>query len=51
MRVLISLAPMAVFVLSRTQRREPRRCFSRSVSTSSRFRLVDVSIIIYSPVV
>ena len=46
-----SLAPMAVFVLSRTQRREPLFCFSRRVSTSSRFRLVEVSIIMNCPVV
>jgi len=43
------LAPMAVLVRSRTQRRDPRFCFSRSVSTSSRFLRVEVSIIINWP--
>ena len=44
-----ALAPMAVLVLSRTHSREPRFCFSRSVSKSSRFRLVDVSMSMYFP--
>ena len=42
---------MAVFVLSRTQSRDPRFCFSLKVSTNSRFRLVEVSIIMNCPVV
>ena len=39
-------APMAVFVLSSTHKREPRFCFSRRVSTSSRFLLEELSITI-----
>ena len=34
---------MAVRVLSSTHRREPLFCFSRSVSHSSRFLLVELS--------
>ena len=41
---------MAVLVLSRTHSRVPRFCFSRMVSTSSRFRLVEVSMIMNWPV-
>ena len=42
-------APMAVLVRSSTHRRDPLFCFSLSVSTSSRFRLVEVSSIMYCP--
>ena len=42
-----SRPPMAVFVLSSTQRREPFFCFSRSVSVSSRFLRVELSSSIY----
>ena len=42
-------APIAVFVLSRTHRRDPLFCFSRRVSQSSRFLLVELSIIINLP--
>ena len=41
------LAPIAVFVLSRTHNKDPFFCLSLIVSVSSRFRLVDESIIIY----
>ena len=44
-------APMAVLVLSSTHKSEPFFCFSRMVSTSSRFRLEELSISIYFPVV
>ncbi|CDA97132.1 unknown [Lachnospiraceae bacterium CAG:215] len=44
-------APIAVFVLSNTQRRDPLFCFSRNVSHNSRFLRVELSSIIYFPVV
>ena len=40
---------MAVFVLSSTHSRDPLFCFSLSVSHSSRFRLVELSSIMYFP--
>ena len=45
------LAPMAVFVLSSTHRREPRFCFSLRVSVSSRFLRLELSMIMYLPMV
>ena len=50
-RFLNALAPIAVLVLSSTHRSEPFFCFSRIVSTSSRFRLDELSISMYLPVV
>ena len=43
-------APIAVFVLSNTQSREPRLDFSLNVSVSSKFRLVELSRTINFPV-
>ena len=45
---LISLDPMAVPVLSSTQSRVPFFSLSRMVSSSSRLRMVEVSITMYS---
>ena len=42
-----SLPPIAVLVRSSTHSREPRFCFSRRVSVSSRFLLVELSSSIY----
>ena len=47
---LAERAPMAVLVLSSTHKRVPLFCFSRRVSTSSRFLLVDVSMTMNCPV-